>query len=69
MLNAERYAGDFKKITDEVLQHLAAVPDVELTMRVEIDAYAPAGFDDAKPRTVSENEATLKFEQHAFEED
>lgn len=69
MLNAERYAGDFKKITDEVLQHLAAVPDVELTVRIEIEAYAPAGFDDDKTRTASENAETLKFEQHASEED
>lgn len=37
-------------------------------MTVEIEAIAPDGFDDAKARTVSENAATLKFEQSGFEE-
>ncbi|MGI8720729.1 MAG: M15 family metallopeptidase [Geodermatophilaceae bacterium] len=43
----ERYAGDFKKVTDEVLAHLAAVPGVRLTVSIEIEAEAPDGFDDA----------------------
>ncbi len=41
-----------------------------MTLRVTIDieATAPEGFDDAKARTVSENAATLKFEQSGFED-
>lgn len=68
-LNPERYAGDFKRIADEVLQHLAAVPDVELTVRVEIEARAPEGFAEDKVRTVRENATTLKFDSSGFEDD
>lgn len=68
-LSPERYAGDFKKVTDEVLAHLAAVPGVRLTVSIEIEAEAPDGFDDDKIRTVSENATVLKFNQHGFEEE
>ncbi len=39
-----------------------------LNVTIEIEATTPDGFDDAKVRTVSENAATLKFEQSGFEE-
>lgn len=67
--NPDRYAGDFKKITDEVLAHLAAVPGVHLTVSLEIEAIAEEGFDEEKVRTVGENARTLKFDQHGFEEE
>jgi predicted AAA+ superfamily ATPase len=67
-LQPDRYASDFKKIADEVLGPLGTTPGVELTVTVEIEAAAPDGFDDAKARTLSENAATLKFEQSGFEE-
>ncbi|MDQ3631720.1 MAG: DUF499 domain-containing protein, partial [Actinomycetota bacterium] len=67
-LQAERYASDFKKLADEVLGPLGATPGVTLNVTVEIEATAVEGFDDAKVRTVSENAATLRFEQSGFEE-
>ncbi len=67
-LQADRYAMDFKKLADEVLGPLGATPGVTLHVTVEIEAMAPDGFDDAKARTISENAATLKFEQSDFEE-
>ena len=67
-LQADRYATDFKKLADEVLGPLGATPDVTLNVTIEIEATAPIGFDDSKVRTVSENAATLKFEQSGFEE-
>ena len=67
-LQADRYASDFKKLADEVLGPLGATPGVTLNVTIEIEATAPDGFDDAKVRTVSENAATLKFEQSGFEE-
>jgi hypothetical protein len=67
-LDPDRYAADFRKINDEVLAHLAAVPGVTLTVRIEIEAAAEAGFPDDKIRTVSENATTLKFDQTGFEE-
>jgi hypothetical protein len=67
-LSAERYGSDFKKLADEILGPLLAVPGVDLSITVEIQATTPDGFDDSKIRTVSENATTLKFEQTGFEE-
>ncbi|NLG46720.1 MULTISPECIES: Swt1 family HEPN domain-containing protein [Mycobacteriales] len=67
-LDPSFYGRDFNRITDEIVQHLAAVDGVELEVRIEISARAQDGFDDAKVRTVSENATTLKFEQSGFEE-
>ena len=67
-LQADRYASDFKKLADEILGPLGATPGVTLNVTIEVEATAPTGFDDAKVRTVSENAATLKFEQSGFED-
>jgi hypothetical protein len=67
-LQPDRYASDFKKLADEVLGPLGATPGVTLNVTIEIEATVPDGFDDSKVRTVSENAATLKFEQSGFEE-
>lgn len=67
-LEQTQYALDFKKVVDEVLQHLASVPGVDLTVRVEISARAPEGFDETRVRIVSENSSALRFEQSGFEE-
>lgn len=67
-LQADRLATDFKKLSDEVLAPLGAVPGVDLRVTVEIEAVAPEGFDDSKIRAVSENATTLKFEESGFEE-
>jgi hypothetical protein len=68
LLQADRYASDFKKLADEILAPLGATTGVTLNVTIEIEATTPDGFDDAKVRTVSENAATLKFEQSGFEE-
>lgn len=67
-LNAERYALDFKNIAEEVLAHLSSIPGAQLSVRIDIEATSPQGFDEARIRTVSENARTLKFEQSGFEE-
>ena len=67
-MQADRHASDFKKLADEVLGPLGATPGVTLNVTIEIEATTTGGFDDAKVRRVSENAATLKFEQSGFEE-
>lgn len=67
-LDPDRYGGDFSKVTQEVIQHLAGVPGIALEVRLEITAVATDGFDEAIVRTVRENATQLKFEQHGFEE-
>jgi hypothetical protein len=66
-LDSTHYALDFKKILDEVILHLAGVSGATLRVRVEIEAEAPGGFSEFHVRTVSENSATLKFDQGGFE--
>lgn len=67
-LSPDRYAMDFKKVVDEVLAHLAGTPGVQLSVRIEIEATSPSGFDEGKVRTVSENARTLRFTESGFEE-
>jgi hypothetical protein len=66
-LDAAHYALDFKKLMDEVIQHLTAAPGVNLKVRVEIEAEAHHGFSEFQVRTVSENSNALKFDQAGFE--
>ena len=68
-LAPDRYASDFKKVADEILAPFTQVEGVDLKVTIEIEAVNPAGFDEARMRTVLENGATLKFEQSKFEEE
>ncbi|GAA2003805.1 Swt1 family HEPN domain-containing protein [Nocardiopsis rhodophaea] len=68
-LDPQRYAQDFKYISDEILAHLAGAADTDLVVRIEIEATNGHGFDESKIRTVSENARTLKFGQSGFEEE
>ena len=67
-LRSDRVALEWKHVTEEVLTHLRG-ENVNLTVRLEIEATDPEGFDEARIRTVSENAKTLKFDQAGFEED
>ncbi|MFV2196832.1 ATP-binding protein [Nocardiopsis sp. LOL_012] len=67
-LNAARPANDFAVIQQEVLEHLKAAGDVELHVRIEIEASTHGGFNEQQIRTVQENATQLKFEGSGFEE-
>ena len=67
-LDPERYARDFNKVVQEVLQHLTAVAGTQLEVSVEVTATNPAGFPQDKVRIVTENARTLKFDQFGFED-
>jgi hypothetical protein len=54
-------------IANEIIQHLASLPDTEVDVTVEIQARVPSGFSDKVVRTVSENCRTLKFTRQRFE--
>lgn len=69
MRGAGLRASEFKKLADEVLAPLGSTPAVELTVTVEVEATSAEGFDDAKVRTISENAATLNFDESGFEEE
>ena len=68
-VGAERYGRDLTKISQEVLQHLAALDGVVLDITIEIRANRPEGFPEDKMRVVLENARALRFDQSAFEAD
>ncbi|MDN4474639.1 Swt1 family HEPN domain-containing protein [Demequina sp. SYSU T00192] len=67
-LGTNRIASDFRDVAEEVIANLRASEDVELTVRIEIEAISSGGFGEGVVRTVAENTHALKFEQSGFEE-
>jgi predicted AAA+ superfamily ATPase len=67
-ISPERYARDLTRLSQEIIQHLAAPEGVDLEIRVEITARKPDGYPDDKVRNVTENARTLKFETYGFED-
>jgi predicted AAA+ superfamily ATPase len=67
-LDPERYARDLTRVSQEVLQQLAAVDGASLEVTLEIQATAPEGFPSDKVRVVLENARTLKFAQYSFDD-
>jgi len=61
MLPVDRPVHHMAKITEFIVEELANLPKVELTLRLEIDAEIPSGLDPAKVRTLLENTRTLGF--------
>jgi len=57
------------RIADEVLTHLATLPNANVEITMEINISAPGGINDGVVRTVSENANTLGFDHATFEED
>jgi len=66
-VDPERYSRDLTKLSQEVLQHLAAAEGVELEVIVEIRATSDAGFPDDKARVILENASALKFDHSSFD--
>lgn len=67
-INPGRYARDLTRLSQEIIQHLAAPEGVELEVRVEITARKADGFPEDKLRIVTENARTLKLESYGFED-
>jgi hypothetical protein len=67
-ISPDRYARDLTRLSQEIIQHLAAPDGVDLEIRVEISARKPDGYPDDKVRNVTENARTLKFETYGFED-
>jgi hypothetical protein len=67
-ISPDRYARDLTRLSQEVIQHLAAPEGVDLEIRVEITAHKADGYPDDKVRNVIENARTLKFETYGFED-
>ncbi len=68
LLNSLRVGRDAGRIAEEVIQHLSALTDAEVSVMLEIQVRVPDGVDESVVRTVSENCRTLGFKAHGFEE-
>jgi hypothetical protein len=68
-LDPQRPGRDASKIADEVIAHLTALVGAKVTITLEIEAHLPEGASEQLVRTVTENCRTLKFTQHAFEQE
>jgi hypothetical protein len=58
---------DTGRIADEVLTHLATLPNPRLRVSIEIEVEMLEGAPEYVQRTVSENAQVLKFETQRFE--
>jgi len=67
-ISPDRYARDLTRVSQEIIQHLAAPEGVDLEIRVEISARKSDGYPDDKVRNVTENARTLRFETYGFED-
>lgn len=65
-VSADRYSRDIGNVTREVIDRLAGT-GAELEITIDIQAKKPEGFDESERRVISENAATLKFKDSAFE--
>lgn len=61
VISPERPARDIQRIVEGIIEQLTALPDADVSIRLEIDAEVPGGLDRAKVRTLMENAATLGF--------
>lgn len=68
-LDPARTGAAASRIAEEVLAHLVGLDGANVTVTLEIQAEAPAGFPEKIVRTVTENGRTLKFTQQGFEKD
>jgi uncharacterized protein len=69
-LDPSRPTPQFSQVAEEVISRLAGLADVNVKVRVDIEAASDGeGFSDATVRTVTENAKTLKFSNAGFEEE
>lgn len=59
---------EFAVISEEILAHFVGTSGTELSVRIEVEARRPDGFDADTVRTVSENAVQLKFDDAGFED-
>ena len=67
-LDPKKYAQQMSVIVTEVIAKLVAQEGTKFSVSLDIQATNVDGFTEQTIRTVGENSATLKFDQHGFEE-
>ncbi|MFP4532700.1 MAG: hypothetical protein ACLFNS_08455 [Desulfobacterales bacterium] len=57
----------FDQIHDEIIKLFSAKPGVTVTVRLDITAEFPDGFDENLQRAARENSAALGFDDSEFD--
>ena len=68
-LDPIRAGRDMSVVTEEVVQHLNALPGADVEVSVEISATVPDGVSETVRRIVDENCKALRFRSHEFEDE
>ena len=68
-IDPERHGSDLARLSQDILQQLSGINDVELEVTVEVHATSTGGFPDDTIRAVLENAGTLRFQQAAFDDE
>ena len=65
---SDRYARELNRVSQEIIQPLAATPGVTFDIVLEVHATCPDGFPDERVRVIGENARTLRFSTSEFED-
>ncbi|WP_419850048.1 hypothetical protein [Candidatus Poriferisocius sp.] len=66
-VKADRWTRTAADIAEAIVNQLAQAEDAKVSVTIEVEATADDGFDDDVRRTITENAATLKFNDSDFE--
>lgn len=66
-VKADRWTRTAADIAEAIVNQLAQAEDAKVSVTIEVEATADDGFDDNVQRTITENAATLKFNDSDFE--
>ena len=66
-LASDRWTRIAADIAEGIVQRLAQADGTQVSVTIEVEATAEAGFDEAVQSDVTENAATLKFNSSDFE--
>lgn len=66
MISPDRPAREIHQIVEAVIEQLTTLAGCEVSIKLEIDAEKPDGFEKAKVRTIAENANTLGFIDKKF---
>ena len=68
-LDPLRFTSQAGQIGENIVAHLQAHKDANVTITIDIQADSDEGFNDELVRTVSENSNALNVDQHGFEDE
>jgi uncharacterized protein len=67
MVSSDRPSRDLNQIVEAVVEQITEISGSDVSLKFEIDAEVPGGFDRSKVRTILENANTLGFIDKKFE--